>query len=237
LASWVFGERNGTGPHRRRGRKVAPAAPKDAAKWTNGQPSPSGPEVEQRKTEFYVSAMRWNRLAECEFTITLPRPALQMAGSAKLIVRYRDGRLTLVRLIRGAGAMALEAPAKPANLKRDFPLERSLRTDFVAYFAGRKVEFDYPVELEGFSLFQKMVWAAMREIPYGQTRSYRWLAEKIGKPQACRAVGNACGKNPLLIIQPCHRVVGSHGNLGGFSAGLELKKALLRLEGDPPKAG
>ena len=93
------------------------------------------------------------------------------------------------------------------------------------------MEFNYPVELEGFTPFQKAVWSAMREIPYGQTRSYRWIAEKVGKPRACRAVGNACGKNPLLIIHPCHRVVGSHGKLGGFSAGLDLKKALLGLEG------
>ncbi len=106
-----------------------------------------------------------------------------------------------------------------------------MRADFRSYFLGKKVDLDYPVDTDGFTAFQRAVWAAMRRIPYGEARPYRWLAEKIGRARAYRAVGNACAKNPLLIVQPCHRVVGSGGKLGGFSAGLDLKRALLKLEG------
>ncbi|MBI4125345.1 MAG: MGMT family protein [Deltaproteobacteria bacterium] len=78
--------------------------------------------------------------------------------------------------------------------------------------------------------FQMAVWRAIRLIPYGQTRSYQWIAKKIGNPKAVRAVGQACGANPTPILVPCHRVVGSGGRLGGFSRGLRLKRQLLRLE-------
>lgn len=100
-----------------------------------------------------------------------------------------------------------------------------------AYFSGKKVEFPDKVDLSGATPFQKRVWQAARFIPYGETRSYLWIAEKIGKPGAARAVGQALGKNPLLIIVPCHRVVASDGGLGGFSGGLEMKRRLLEIEG------
>jgi methylated-DNA-[protein]-cysteine S-methyltransferase len=91
--------------------------------------------------------------------------------------------------------------------------------------------FDYPLDLTDATPFQRAVWAAMRTIPYGETQSYQWIARRIGRPRAARAVGNACGRNPVAIVQPCHRVVGYDGKLGGFSGGLDLKKALLKLEG------
>ena len=82
------------------------------------------------------------------------------------------------------------------------------------------------------SNFEKMVWAQIELIPYGKTRSYRDIAQAIGKPKAYRAVANACGKNPIPIIRPCHRVICSNGNIGGYSApgGTILKKALLKIE-------
>jgi len=80
--------------------------------------------------------------------------------------------------------------------------------------------------------FQKSVWLAIQKIPYGQTRSYQWIAKKIGRPRAVRAVGSACGKNPLPLIIPCHRVIASHGKIGGFSAGRKWKRRLLQLEAD-----
>ncbi len=76
-----------------------------------------------------------------------------------------------------------------------------------------------------------MVWRVLREIPYGNTVSYRWVAEQIGRPLAFRAVGMACGRNPVPIIIPCHRVIGSNGNLRGFSAGVNIKRRLLEIEG------
>ena len=97
------------------------------------------------------------------------------------------------------------------------------------YFAGRKAKYKGPLGLTG-TEFQKKVWQHLRKIPYGQTRSYAQVAEAIGHPGASRAVGTACGKNPLLIIVPCHRVVASGGGLGGFALGLKVKKDLLKWE-------
>jgi O-6-methylguanine DNA methyltransferase len=98
------------------------------------------------------------------------------------------------------------------------------------YLRGEREVFEVEIpELEGTS-FQRAVWRAMLEIPYGQTRSYGQLAAEVGRPRAYRAVANACGKNPLPIIIPCHRVVASKG-LGGFSLGIDLKKRLLAIEG------
>lgn len=97
------------------------------------------------------------------------------------------------------------------------------------YFQGRRTEFSVPLNPSG-TQFQKQVWKALREIPYGETRSYKEIAEVIGNPKACRAVGMANHKNPLPILVPCHRVIGSDGSLTGYAGGLEIKKKLLCLE-------
>ncbi len=98
------------------------------------------------------------------------------------------------------------------------------------YFSGGKATFPDELDLSGATPFQREVWEAPRLIPYGETRSYLWVAEQIKKPGAARAVGQALGRNPLAIIVPCHRVVASDGGLGGFGGGLEVKKHLLYLE-------
>jgi methylated-DNA-[protein]-cysteine S-methyltransferase len=113
------------------------------------------------------------------------------------------------------------------------------------YLSGQPVDFNLPLDLSGLSAFTIAVLEACRRIPRGQTRSYSWVASQIGKPRAARAVGQALARNPLPIIVPCHRVVRADatlsakvpgglritsGSLGGFSAGLRLKKALLRIE-------
>ena len=98
-----------------------------------------------------------------------------------------------------------------------------------SYFAGKRTSFDLPLVLEG-TEFQKKVWTALQKIPYGETTSYKELAEKVGKPTAVRAVGAANGANPIPIIIPCHRVIGNDGSLTGFGGGLPLKKKLLDLE-------
>lgn len=87
------------------------------------------------------------------------------------------------------------------------------------------------INLSKYTPFQKKVWEAVRSIPRGETRSYKWVAEKAGHPQAVRAVGQALKKNPWLGVIPCHRVICSNGSLGGFSQGLKKKKELLRAEG------
>ena len=97
------------------------------------------------------------------------------------------------------------------------------------YFSGQRKQFELPYELRG-TEFQKKVWAALEAIPYGQTRSYREIAQAVGNPKAVRAVGAANGKNPMWIVVPCHRVIGADGGLTGYAGGVELKRALLELE-------
>jgi methylated-DNA-[protein]-cysteine S-methyltransferase len=101
-----------------------------------------------------------------------------------------------------------------------------------AYFDGKLKNFDVPLSLEG-SDFQLRVWQNLRAIPYGETISYGQLACRIGNPKAARAVGLANGSNPIPIIIPCHRVIGSNGSLVGYGGGLPIKKALLLIEGRP----
>ena len=98
------------------------------------------------------------------------------------------------------------------------------------YFDGGLRQFDLPLALEGTD-FQKDVWAALTTIPYGETRSYGQIAQQIGRPKACRAVGGANHHNPISIIIPCHRVIGANGTLTGYGGGLDIKEKLLRLEG------
>jgi methylated-DNA-[protein]-cysteine S-methyltransferase len=97
------------------------------------------------------------------------------------------------------------------------------------YFEGKRRSFSIALDMRGTS-FQKNVWEALLAIPFGETRSYRDLAKKLGNPEATRAVGAANGRNPIPIIVPCHRVIGSNGKLTGFAAGLETKARLLELE-------
>ena len=111
----------------------------------------------------------------------------------------------------------------------DSALLREARKQLEQYFKGERKEFELPVKLKG-TEFQQRVWRALREIPYGETRSYGDIAEEIGSPRAARAVGGANNKNPVMIIVPCHRVIGSDGSMVGFGGGIELKRQLLELE-------
>ncbi len=117
----------------------------------------------------------------------------------------------------------------------DSPVLREAGQLLRRYFAGKAVSFDLPLDVRYYTKFQQAVWRAAAEIPYGETRSYLWVAERIGSPRAVRAVGQALGANPVPIIIPCHRVVSSSEGLGGFSGGLALKKKLLCLEAESVK--
>jgi len=118
----------------------------------------------------------------------------------------------------------LAAPQAPND-----PLLRAAAAQLAAYFAGRSTRFDLPLDLHG-TPFQRSVWQALLGIPSGRTCSYGDIARQLGSSQAVRAVGAAVGKNPVSVIVPCHRVVGSDGSLTGYAGGLERKRALLRLE-------
>jgi methylated-DNA-[protein]-cysteine S-methyltransferase len=113
----------------------------------------------------------------------------------------------------------------------DCPLLADARRQIDSYLAGDRQRLDFPIQPQG-TPFQQKVWGALRQIPYGQTRSYVDIAAaSLGDPKATRAVGAANGRNPLPLIIPCHRVVNADGSLGGFSGGLEIKHFLLKLEG------
>ncbi|WP_196012320.1 methylated-DNA--[protein]-cysteine S-methyltransferase [Alistipes onderdonkii] len=109
------------------------------------------------------------------------------------------------------------------------PLLRQAAAELTEYFAGRRRAFTLPLAPEG-TPFQRAVWDALRTIPYGESRSYKQIATQIGRPTACRAVGMANHRNPIAIVVPCHRVVGSGGTLVGYAGGLEAKAYLLGLE-------
>lgn len=114
-------------------------------------------------------------------------------------------------------------------LERETELIKKAYKELTEFLLGERKEFDLPIEMEG-TTFQKNVWNALLNIPYGETRSYKEIAEFIGNPKACRAVGMANNKNPIGIIVPCHRVIGSNGKLVGYNGGLDIKKKLLDIE-------
>lgn len=119
---------------------------------------------------------------------------------------------------------------KPYTLvKKETTLIKKAHNQIEEYFNGTRKSFDLPLAPKG-TEFQKKVWKALLNIPYGYTCSYKDIAISIGNEKACRAVGNANNKNPILIIIPCHRVIGANGDLVGYGSGLELKKRLLDLE-------
>ena len=108
------------------------------------------------------------------------------------------------------------------------------KEDLEGYFNGKVRRFDTPIDFIEGTNFQRKVWMTLMKIPYGQVRSYAWVAKEIGSPQAVRAVGQANARNPVAIIVPCHRVINSNGDLGGYGSGVEVKVELLRIEGINP---
>ncbi len=116
------------------------------------------------------------------------------------------------------------------NILRDDKAFADVKKSLSQYFKGHPVDFKFPLDLSAGTKFQKKVWQKVKEIPYGELRSYKWIAKTTGNAQASRAVGNAVGQNPVAPIIPCHRVICSDGSLGGYSSGIALKKRLLKLE-------
>lgn len=117
------------------------------------------------------------------------------------------------------------------QLKPDHPVLQMATCQLDEYFAGKRTGFDLPLEMSG-TLFQQAVWQELMMIPFGHTGNYAHHARRIGKPDAVRAVGTAIGRNPIAIIVPCHRVIGTSGGLAGYAGGLERKRYLLALEGE-----
>lgn len=143
------------------------------------------------------------------------------------------GTLTLVAHDGALAGLYMEEhqhlPARHTFGDRDAGPFAAVSAQLAEYFDGARTEFDLPLRLDG-TEFQRTVWAGLREIPYGETWTYGQLAERLGRRTASRAVGLANGKNPISIIVPCHRVVGSSGGLTGYGGGLDRKQHLLTLE-------
>jgi O-6-methylguanine DNA methyltransferase len=110
------------------------------------------------------------------------------------------------------------------------PLVHSIQSKIQQYLIGTECDIDIPIGLLSGTIFQKKVWQETQKVPYGETRTYADIAKYIGKPKAYRAVANACGRNPVLLIVPCHRIVATNGRLGGYVGGVERKRFLLELE-------
>lgn len=113
--------------------------------------------------------------------------------------------------------------------------EYNVYNQLMEYFSGKRRSFDFPIDISCGTYFQQKVWAELYRIPYGCTKSYGEIASLIGKPGVARAVGLACNRNPLLLVIPCHRVVGKNNNLVGFAGGLEIKRYLLDMENENKK--
>lgn len=147
------------------------------------------------------------------------------------------GVLTVESSLRGVSRVSLLGYTPRANGAAELSLlTADSCAQLNAYLAGDLHEFTLSLDLGDGSAFEQRVWQLTATIPYGQTRSYGWLARELGDPGAARAVGGALNRNPLLIIVPCHRVIASDGGLGGFGAGMRAKRWLLRHEGSPHAA-
>jgi methylated-DNA-[protein]-cysteine S-methyltransferase len=149
---------------------------------------------------------------------------------ALICVVDEDGAVVRIAFSDGRDAQKIENEKASNPMAEDAGRTAEVRRQLEEYFAGRREEFDLVLAPRG-TPFELSVWEELRRIPFGQTRSYADVARALGKPAATRAVGRANGANPIPIVVPCHRVIGSNGSLTGFGGGLPAKALLLELEG------
>ena len=154
--------------------------------------------------------------------------------TGKMIYHSPLGRLLICADMEGICALRMAGEGETASAVPSSPLLAETARQLDMYFGGRLTCFDLPLSKKG-SPFEQAVWAQLRGVPYGEVRTYGQIAAQLGMHKAARAVGRACGANPVLIITPCHRVIGAGGRLTGFAAGVDAKKALLAFEGHKVK--
>ncbi len=148
-------------------------------------------------------------------------------------VKYTNtkiGNMAIIEEYNKIIAIEINQPKKEDIIQKDTPLLKETEKQLLEYLEGKRKVFDVPLNPKG-TKFMKEVWTALQEIPYGETKTYGQIAQRIGKPKAARAVGMANHRNPIPIIIPCHRVIGSNGKLVGYALGMEKKEFLLMLEG------
>ncbi|MBI5180300.1 MAG: methylated-DNA--[protein]-cysteine S-methyltransferase [Nitrospirae bacterium] len=161
------------------------------------------------------------RLFYTSFNSSIGKIHLAATEKGLCAVGIRDKKAEFIKLLQ-----------KTYNIKpvKDDAVFKDLLRLLKRYLNGERIKIDIPFDLQG-TLFEKKVWKALLKIPYGKTKSYGEIAKEIGLPNGARAVGNACGKNTIPVIIPCHRVIAGNGGLGGYTGGIEIKKRLLRFEG------
>jgi methylated-DNA-[protein]-cysteine S-methyltransferase len=138
--------------------------------------------------------------------------------------------LPLAEAVSASIGTLTKSPILPVEIDDGSLFFGDLPSRLRRYFEGEVITFADKLDFSPASLFQKLVWEKVRTIPYGETRSYGWVAQEIAEPKACRAIGQALARNHLPIVVPCHRVIGAQGNLTGFAGGLKMKQYLLQME-------
>jgi methylated-DNA-[protein]-cysteine S-methyltransferase len=185
----------------------------------------------------------WNKSEQLDKKLVLAYASYFTAKAPTLIIfQVPPGWMGLLGSPKGLKRVILPYPSREAVLKEveghyDIPVSEDtsclgdLPLRFRDYFLGKNMEFPNQLNLRGATDFQVRVWKAVREIPYGVTKTYHWVAKKVGCIRGEQAIGQALSKNPLPIVIPCHRIIASSGKIGGFSRGVEMKNYLLNLEG------
>ena len=147
---------------------------------------------------------------------------------------YYDSPVGCLRIFENGKGITLikflsDTKDQLTTTEADTPLLKEAVQQLADYFSGKRKDFTLPLDLQG-TEFQLRTWNALRAIPYGETRTYKQIAEAIGCPKGCRAVGLANNRNPIAIVVPCHRVIGMDGSLTGYAGGLDIKERLLAIE-------
>lgn len=153
-----------------------------------------------------------------------------MENVSKLPIKTPIGLLEITAT--GDAVISVKVVKQEEKVNSDDPsmkMAQKTKEELEEYFAGKRKQFDLPLKAKGTD-FQKQVWAQLEKIPYGETRTYGEVAQMMGKPKSARAIGMANHNNPILILVPCHRVIGADGSLTGYAAGIKAKKFLLDLE-------
>jgi methylated-DNA-[protein]-cysteine S-methyltransferase len=181
----------------------------------------------------HIAGCQWTPSAGCTRTVGATENNTAMTEHTCTMPDTPVGPIAIVANGPGITGLYLGEPPErvrhlPVREQQDDPFATAIR-QLTAYFAGKLTEFDLLLDPVG-TPFQRRVWTALREIPFGSTASYGELAERIGSPTAARAVGAANGRNPIGIVVPCHRVISSNGTLNGYAGGVERKKYLLEME-------
>ena len=145
-------------------------------------------------------------------------------------IHTKLGNIAIIEEDNKITAIEINKKIQEEMVQKETPLLKEIEKQLLEYLEGRRKTFDVPLNTKG-TKFMKQVWTALQEIPYGEVRTYGQIAQTVGKPKAARAVGMANHRNPIPIIIPCHRVIGSNGKLVGYALGMEMKEFLLKLEG------